>query len=124
MGVLTGCLEENIVFCNNCTQALNMAILGHAKKGGHVITTVCEHNSVLRPLYHLKKNGIIDVSIAVPNNEGIVQVETIKNLLQNNTYMVIVNHVSNVTGQAQEIAKIGAMLKKYRDILFWCVIFC
>ena len=118
LGVLTGCLEENIVFCNNCTQALNMAILGHAKKGGHVITTVCEHNSVLRPLYHLKKNGIIDVSIAVPNNEGIVQVETIKNLLQNNTYMVIVNHVSNVTGQAQEIAKIGAMLKKYRDILF------
>ena len=118
MSILTGCLEENIVFCLNCTQALNMAILGHAKRGGHVVTTATEHNSVIRPLYHLKSHGIIDVSVATPNRDGIVECQTIKNLLRNNTYMVVVNHVSNVTGQAQEIANIGAMLKKYPDVLF------
>ena len=47
--------HHNVVFTKNCTEALNLAILGTAKLGGHVITTAFEHNSVLRPLFMLKK---------------------------------------------------------------------
>ena len=47
---------QNIIWTHNCSQALNLVILGSAKQGGHVIATENEHNSVLRPLEHLKQN--------------------------------------------------------------------
>ena len=49
---------ERIAFTSNATEALNTAILGLFHKGDHVITTVCEHNSVLRPLYRLQEEGV------------------------------------------------------------------
>ena len=55
---------ERIVFSLNCTQALNTAILGTVQDGGNVVTTVTEHNSVLRPLFELQRAGKITVSLA------------------------------------------------------------
>ena len=46
-----------IAFTANVTQALNTAFCGLVRPGDHVITTVCEHNSVLRPLYRLREQG-------------------------------------------------------------------
>ena len=66
------CPVDRVVFTKNCTEALNTAILGLLKQGDHVITTVYEHNSVLRPLYHLQSKGVITLDIVSNNNDGII----------------------------------------------------
>ena len=57
------CSEDRVVFTKNCTEALNTAIFGTLIPGGHVITTVYEHNSVLRPLTELATRGVISLDI-------------------------------------------------------------
>lgn len=110
--------SDNIVFTLNCTEALNLAILGSHKKGGHVVCTVNEHNSVLRPLQHLKTLDC-DFSYSVAEQSGPLGLvwEDIQTQLTEKTYLVIVNHVSNVNGDTADIEKIGHELKK-RNILF------
>ena len=87
---------NHVIFTSNCTDALNKAIFGTVKKGDHVITTIYEHNSVLRPLFYLKDSGIIDLTIVTPNNNDIAS-EVIKNL-RNNTTLVAITGASNVSG--------------------------
>ena len=103
---------ENVAFTGSCTQALNLAILGTAKAGGHVVATVLEHNSVLRPLQQLKNKGIITFSLATPNENGEITLDCIKKELKPNTYLVITTHISNVTGAKTDIAKIGSFVKQ------------
>jgi len=50
--------EENIVFTYNATYAINTVMRGLLKRGDHVIISDIEHNSVLRPLTAMKKDGI------------------------------------------------------------------
>lgn len=109
-------VTEKTIFTKNCTEALNLAILGTAKQGGHVVTTVFEHNSVLRPLYHLKKQKIIDLTIVQPDKEGDFY-QAIKQAVTYNTYAVVVNAVCNVTGQEIKLDKIGKLCKE-KGLLF------
>ena len=88
---------DRVVFTKNCTEALNIAILGCLKKGDHVVTTCLEHNSVLRPLEFLKKQGVIDYSVC-PLQGGEIRVEDFARLIRPNTRMAIVTLSSNVTG--------------------------
>lgn len=112
-----GTSSDKIIFTLNCTDALNLAILG-SHKSGHVVCTCNEHNSVLRPLEHLKQ---IDENFTytVANQTGKLGVvwEDIESCLTDKTYLVAVNHISNVNGDVAEIEKIGEELKK-RGILF------
>lgn len=108
---------QNIIFTHNCTEALNLAILGSAKQGGHVICTENEHNSVLRPLEHLKQQGMIEYSIAYQENRKGITFEDIKKELKPNTYMIVCNHISNVNGSVCEIEKIGKFCKE-NNIIF------
>ena len=77
-----------IAFTSNATEALNTAILGLFQKGDHVITTVCEHNSVLRPLYRLQKQGVDPITgqSAIQNKKGDHRLPRIN-------YFCIVNYV-------------------------------
>lgn len=102
---------ENIIFTHNCTHALNYAIFGNVKKGGHIICTENEHNSVLRPLEHLRQLGLIDYSIAYQQNKKGIALEDIKKEIKPNTYMVICNHISNVNGSICDIDTIGNYCK-------------
>ena len=105
--------DENVIFTQNCTQALNLAIFGSAKKDGHVICTENEHNSVLRPLEHLKQSGMIDYSVASQTEGNLgIKLEDIKNELRPNTYMVICNHISNVNSDRADIKEIGRFCKE------------
>lgn len=113
-----GTTSDKIVFTLNCTDALNLAILGTFKKDGHVVCTENEHNSVLRPLEHLRSQSD-NFSYTVANQSqklGIIW-EDIEKCLTEKTYLVIVNHVSNVNGDTADIEKIGMELSK-RNILF------
>jgi cysteine desulfurase family protein len=104
--------SENIIWTQNCTQALNLAILGSVKEGGHVVCTENEHNSVLRPLEFLKSQGKIDYSIAYQSEKIGISVDDIKREVKSNTYMIICNHISNVNGAKADIESIGAYCKE------------
>ena len=108
---------ERVVFTLNCSEALNLAILGSAKENGHIVTTTYEHNSVLRPLKHLKQTKNIDFSIVEPDKNGKLQIYDFERLIKPNTYAIIVNHTSNVTGQTQNLDEIGLLCKKH-NLLF------
>ena len=103
---------EKVVFTSSCTTALNLAIFGTAKQGGHIVATVFEHNSVLRPLQELKNKGVIDFSLAKPNSHGEIDLESIKNEIKPNTYLVITTHISNVTGAKTHIEQIANFTSK------------
>lgn len=107
---------ENIIFTSGCTEALNLAILGSAKKG-HVIATVNDHNSVLRPLHYLKNQGLITLDIVSPQKEDILEWEDIKPYIKSDTYLICTNHMSNVDGMITNINEIGKHCKEL-GILF------
>lgn len=108
---------ERVIFPLNCTQALNTAILGSVISGGNVVTTANEHNSVLRPLFELQRAGRITVSVVSPEQNGAVSVQAIERAVTPRTYMVAVNHISNVTGAVAPIDEIGKFCRK-RKLLF------
>lgn len=104
--------EQRVIFTQNCSHALNLAILGLIKDGEHVITTCFEHNSVLRPLF--AKSKTVDISIIKPTApRSTICTKQIENAIRKNTSVVIVNHVSNVNGQIQPIEEIGRLCKKH-----------
>ena len=109
---------ERTVFTKNCTEALNLAVFSALGDGGHAVTTCMEHNSVLRPLEHLRGKGIADYSVAPLNEEGNVSPESIASLVRKDTKAVFVTAASNVTGAAPDLAAIRALLP--REVLLVC----
>lgn len=102
----------NIVFTSNATEALNIAIKGLLKSGDHVISTVIEHNSVLRPLNKMSKNGV-EVTLISSDKAGFINPLDIKDEIKLNTKAIIINHASNVLGSIQDINSIGKIAKNY-----------
>lgn len=103
---------NRLTFSYNASDSLNMILQGLARKGDHVVTTMLEHNSVLRPLYHLTQDGIIETTHVPFDANGYVHPDDIQKTIRKNTRMVVVNHSSNVIGTLQPLAEIGAICKK------------
>jgi len=101
----------NLIFTCNATEALNIGIKGALKKGDHVISTVIEHNSVLRPLHSLSEDGV-EVTLISVDKAGYVNIKDIQEEIKKNTRMIIINHVSNVLGTTQDIKSIGNISKE------------
>ncbi|MFO7613091.1 MAG: aminotransferase class V-fold PLP-dependent enzyme [Bacteroidales bacterium] len=110
-GLFNGDDPNRLTFSYNASDSLNMIIQGLAEKGDHVVTTMLEHNSVLRPLHHLLLDGIIEVTIVPFDDNGYVDPGDIKKAIRKNTKMVVVNHCSNVIGTIQPVAEIGSICK-------------
>ena len=106
----------HVVFTLNATEALNTAIKGVLQEGDHAITTSMEHNSTIRPLHELKKEGIISFSVAQADKTGILDPDKIKKAITNKTKAVFVNHASNVNGCIQPIREIGKICKESKVI--------
>lgn len=102
---------SNVIFTSNITSSLNILINGCLKKGDHVITSSIEHNSVLRPLFKLENNNLIELSIVNSNEFGFINVVDIKNAIRKNTKLIILSHASNVLGSIQPIEEIGRLCK-------------
>lgn len=105
--------KRDVVFTKNATESLNIAIHGLLTKKDHVITSVTEHNSVLRPLNYLKEKGMKVDYIGI-NEKGILNIFEIENYINKNTKAVILNHASNVTGNINDIKKVGEICKKHK----------
>ena len=99
---------ERVVFTMNSTEALNIVIKGLINPGDHVITTEMEHNSVLRPLYELEKQGV-RLTILPCEKDGRVSCEAMEAAIAEDTKAIVCTHGSNVTGAVNDIAKIGAL---------------
>jgi len=102
---------NRLTFSYNASDTLNMLIMGLAEKGDHVVTTMLEHNSVLRPLHHLEEWGTIELTHVPFDENGFVHPDDIKKAIKPNTKMVIVNHSSNVIGTIQPLKEIGEVCK-------------
>lgn len=106
----------NLVFTKNCTEALNLAIFGYVKQGMRVVADANAHNSVLRPLFILKEQGVIDLFIVNQSEDGKIQTEHVLRAAEN-ADMVVINAVSNVTGARADVAEIGRFTRKNGIIL-------
>jgi len=109
------CMDEpkRVIFTNSGTDSLNTAILGLVRPGDHVVTTVCEHNSVLRPLKFLSDTADVSINYVPCDGEGFVSPDDVRRALQPNTRLVAVVHGSNVTGAIQPIAEIGEIVRDH-----------
>lgn len=106
-----------LALCFNCTDALNLAIKGVLRRGDHVISTLLEHNSVLRPLSELSCQHQIALTLIAPRQDGMIHPSDIRAALRRNTRLIAVTHASNVTGAIQPVAAIGELARE-KGILF------
>ncbi len=108
---------SNVIFTCNSTEALNIAINGIIKEGDKVVTTDTEHNSVLRPLYHLKESRHIDLQFVNADTKGILDLSHFEKICDEKTKVVVVNHISNLTGNVNDIKTISNIAHKVGAIL-------
>lgn len=102
---------NRLVFTMNATMSLNLIINGTVGPGDHVVTTVLEHNSVIRPVNHKVREGA-EATYVKPDGEGYIDPEDIRKAIRSNTKLVIVNHGSNVIGVVQDLKAIGAVCRE------------
>ena len=110
---------ENVIFTKNCTEALNIAILGSITYPCHVITSANDHNSTLRPLFELKKQNKISLSVVEPDEYLNITASNVYAHICENTKFICLNLVSNVTGGTAETEKIAKICKE-KNITLIC----
>jgi cysteine desulfurase family protein len=108
---------DRVVFTANATDALNLALQGLCRPGDHVVATVLDHNSVLRPLHELAAARRLEFDLAPAGADGRVDPEAIAALLRPQTRLVVATHASNVFGTVQDAAAVGALCRA-RGVLF------
>lgn len=107
---------SRIVFTANSTESLNIAIKGLFCPGNHVITTVLEHNSVLRPLYECQEQGV-EITILGCDEKGNISYEEMERAVKDNTKAVVCTHASNLTGNMIDLNKVGEITKRHGLLL-------
>ena len=114
---LFGCPRaDRVAFTANVTEALNIAVNGLIGRGDHVITTDCEHNSVLRPLYRLADEQGVEVSFVPADRQGNLDYDAFEALMQPHTRAIVCTHASNLTGNLTDLARVSAVAKAH-DVL-------
>jgi len=101
-----------VCFAAGATDALNTMILGLARPGDHIVTSRLEHNSVLRPLHHLHRQGVITLTMVGANAHGYLEPASIDAAIGPATRLVILTHGSNVLGTVQPVAEIGRLCRQ------------
>jgi len=100
-----------VVFGMNATEGLNLALRGLLRPGDHVITSSMEHNSVMRPLRALEREGV-SVTVVPCSPEGFLDPQAVLSVLRPETRLVVLNHASNVTGTLLPVAEVGRALQR------------
>ena len=107
---------SRIAFTCNATEALNIAIHGAIHPGEHVITTACEHNSVLRPLYLKEKEGT-ELTIIPADKKGRIRYDLLESSVKSNTSAIVLTHASNLSGNVTDLAFVSNFAKKHGLLL-------
>jgi len=104
---------DRFIFTSGSTESLNLAIKGLDLNGRHVVTTNIEHNSVIRPLNHLKNEGKIEITWVDCDKHGYVTPEDIEAAITDKTKLIVVNHCSNVTGAVLDLKAIAEVAHRH-----------
>ncbi len=119
--LLGAAAPEQVVFTANATESLNLALGGLFGPGDHVITTVCEHNSVLRPLYRLQGVELSVLPVKAEAGEerqaGILDYRKLEEMVKPNTRGLVITHASNLTGNITDLERAAAFAKKHSLLL-------
>ena len=107
---------EQVAFSANATESLNMAVKGLLKPGDLAVTTVMEHNSVLRPLYEMKKQGV-SLLLADCDEKGRLLYEDLEEKIRKGAKLAVVTHASNVTGNRNDLRRIGKICRENGTLL-------
>jgi cysteine desulfurase/selenocysteine lyase len=99
--------DHRTSFAYNATDALNLLIQGQLQPGDHVVSSRLEHNSVLRPLHHLQRQGRISFDLVPFNPDGFIEPEKVATAIKPATKLVILTHASNVLGTVQPVKEIA-----------------
>lgn len=114
LAALFGCPRaDHVAFTQNSTEALNIAINGLIRPGGHVISTDLEHNSVLRPLYRLQAEQGVALDFVAADKRGCIDYDAFARLLRPDTQAIVCTHASNLTGNMLDVARIGAFAREH-----------
>ncbi|OPZ68284.1 MAG: putative cysteine desulfurase [Firmicutes bacterium ADurb.Bin467] len=111
-GLLSAADPFSIAFGFNCTDCLNLAIKGALRTGDHVISTMLEHNSVLRVLSEKLRGNEIELTLLTPRPDGFVDPSDIRRAIRKNTRLIALTHASNVTGAIQPVAAVGQVARE------------
>ncbi len=103
---------ERVVFAYNATDALNTLILGLVTPGCHIVSSRLEHNSVLRPLHHLRREGIISYDLVPFDAQGFINPHDVADSIRPETKLVILTHASNVLGTIQPVEEVGIICRE------------
>lgn len=110
---LFGCPRaDHVIFTQNSTHALNIALSGLFSPGDHIITTDCEHNSVLRPVFRLQAQGV-QASFVPADRQGRLDYDAFARLIRPNTRAIVCVHASNLTGNLFDIERIGRIAHEH-----------
>lgn len=111
---------RDIIFTSGATESINLAIKGilnnYNLKDKHIITSKTEHKSVIDTCKQLEKEGF-SVTYLIPNNNGIITIDQLRNAIRDNTVLVSIMHVNNEIGIIQDIFSISKLCHEY-DIIF------
>jgi cysteine desulfurase family protein len=102
---------SRIVFTQNATHALNLALYALLRPSDHVVTTCMEHNSVMRPLRHLESLGV-EVTVIACTPEGTLDLEVMRRAIRCDTRLLVTTHASNVTGMLNPVAELAALTRE------------
>lgn len=105
------CTSEEIIFTSGGSESNNFALKGFAKKGGHIITTLIEHSSILNAAKQLEKLDV-DVTYLSVDKHGNIDLNELENSIRENTSLVSIMHVNNEIGVIQDIESIGRIIKE------------
>lgn len=106
--------DSDLIFTFNGTDGLNLCLFGFLSDGDHVITSVAEHNSILRPLARLATERDIRVTYVDTDDSGIIDRAALQSACSTNTRLIAVTHASNVTGAIQPIDEIGQIAHEHK----------
>lgn len=107
---------DHVIFTQNSTEALNIALYGLLSPGEHVITTDLEHNSVLRPLYDLESRGLL-LDFVRADRRGKVDYRDFERLIRRETRAIVCTHASNLTGNMLELERISGIAHRAGALL-------
>ena len=116
LAALFHCQPDHVCFTANSTEALNIAVSGLFGPGDHVLSTDLEHNSVLRPLYRLQRQGGA-VDFLPADRRGRIDYRDLEGLLRPETRGIVCTHASNLTGDVVDIGRMGRFARDHGLLL-------
>ncbi len=108
---------RNVILTYSGTDSLMLALHGVLRAGDHAITSVCDHNSVLRPLRHLEQTASLAVTRIGADPRGVVDLDDLAQAFRPNTRLVALTHASNVTGAIQPVEQVSQLTRAHGAML-------